>query len=233
MTLWITHGYMLHILERNLKKCKVLGSLPVFFRVLVAVSVIQCKKRPFESLICWERWGSLLPRVVLSLMLFLFNFGSRLSRRRSMGTKRAYVTYFGKKNSKLLSFGFLACFFSSFGCSFCHPMQEETFWESYLLRKVRQLTAQCSFESYFALIQFWKSFIRTPLHWNKENRYCILERNHKPVLQNCPRSSTWQQVTSEWPPSSSSENWPTWVWSRGWLMGQQHPGHSHLRASCW
>ena len=31
MTLWITHGYMLHILERNLKKCKVLGSLPVFF----------------------------------------------------------------------------------------------------------------------------------------------------------------------------------------------------------
>ena len=113
----------------------------LFFRVLVAVSVIQCKKRPFESLIWWERWGSLLPRVVLSLMLFLFNFGSRLSRRRSMGTKRAYVTYFGKKTSKLLSFGFLACFCSSFGCSFCHPMQEEAFWECYLLRKVRQFTA--------------------------------------------------------------------------------------------
>ena len=87
------------------------GFLACFFRVLVAVSVIQCKKRPFESLICWERWGSLLPRVVLSLMLFLFNFGSRLSRRRSMGTKRAYVTYFGKKTQNCSVLGSLPVFF--------------------------------------------------------------------------------------------------------------------------
>ena len=76
---------------------------------------------------------------------------------------------FWKETSKNAKFWVPCLFFSSFGCSFCHPMQEETFWESYLLRKVRQFTAQGCFEPYVVLIQFWKSFIPTPLHGNKES----------------------------------------------------------------
>ena len=200
MTLWITHGYMLRILERNLKKCKVLGSLPVFFEFWLQFLSSNARRDLLRVLFVEKGEAVYCPGLFWALCCS-YSILEVVYPDAAPWEQREHMWHIlEKKTSKLLSFGFLACFCSSFGCSFCHPMQEEAFWECYLLRKVRQFTAQGCFESYFVLIQFWKSFIPTPLHGNNESIH-ILEKTSKCLGGSLPaRRKFVSSVLPSWDP---------------------------------